>query len=182
MGAEMKAYWLAQIFADYVISLAVGVLIIILIASFNITGLRGNKLVFIALELLISPLPNVAFAYFVSYFIEDPASARGLLVVCNFLLGMIPYITNIILVLLEYFTASSVLTFTCGIFPPFAMLCGLFNLSYMSDDASLSELLSLSPVRPFPGADGTLVAPGVVLIILVVTFPFWAGLTYLMER
>eukprot|EP00656_Telonema_subtile_P009650 TRINITY_DN14553_c0_g3_i1.p1 TRINITY_DN14553_c0_g3~~TRINITY_DN14553_c0_g3_i1.p1 ORF type:complete len:551 (+),score=133.81 TRINITY_DN14553_c0_g3_i1:108-1760(+) len=173
---------MAQATSDYIISFIVGVFVLGLIGAFGVTGLKNNKLVYIAALLLLSPLPNVAFAYFLSYFIDDPAAARGLLVVINFLLGTIPYVTNIIFVLLEYFTASAILTYTCSIFPAFAMLSGLFNLSYASDDASIAELFSLTPIQPFPGASGSLVSPGTVLLLMSLSFPLWAVLVYLMEK
>jgi hypothetical protein len=65
----------------------------------------------------------------------------------NVMIGLIPYITGLILMAVKEYTWYNVVNYICAIFPPYTLLCGLFTMSnknIIPNDAPLSKV---QPVR-----------------------------------
>ncbi len=69
---------------------------------------------------------------------------------CHCAIGLIPYITGLILMAVKEYTWYNVVNYICAIFPPYTLLCGLFT---MSNKNIIRNDASLSTVRLFGAAE-----------------------------
>eukprot|EP00696_Hemimastix_kukwesjijk_P003076 gnl/Hemi2/13752_TR4679_c0_g3_i1.p1 gnl/Hemi2/13752_TR4679_c0_g3~~gnl/Hemi2/13752_TR4679_c0_g3_i1.p1 ORF type:complete len:269 (-),score=89.09 gnl/Hemi2/13752_TR4679_c0_g3_i1:39-845(-) len=176
----MRAYWVSAFAADYATSLLVAAAVVVLLQGFQVSGLAGNKILFMAAELLMLPLANIPFAYVLSFAISDPDSSRSLLVVSNFVLGMIPFIANIVLNALKYYTWAKVVNYTFGLFPAYALLI-CTNLTLLPDDIDVADMFGMNDIYLYGGALGPFSAPALSLVFLASGFVLYSGLVWAIE-
>ncbi|OQS02783.1 ATP-binding Cassette (ABC) Superfamily [Thraustotheca clavata] len=137
-GANIPAFWLANLAWDIILYLVPCILALVAIQAFDITPFTGNdcptcaSTPFSAIVVLfiLCGFAVVGFSYILSFFCKEPAEAQSYIASCNIYLGVYLMLINTILSLVPATQSTSkVLVFFFRLSPLFCLGNGMYSLS-----------------------------------------------------
>jgi ABC-type multidrug transport system ATPase subunit len=149
---------------DYLFSLVVGAVVLILFLSFSTEAVSGHRYVFLAIDLVLGYIPLILWSYWISFFFPNLPSARANAQVLVFVFGIVPYIAVTGLTMRGMNGVAIAISHIFSLSPPFAMIAGIGNLHYVGHSADQAKVFAVGSIQSTFAGDA--LAPGTFLLYL----------------
>jgi ABC-type multidrug transport system ATPase subunit len=164
VGLRRQVYWATGFVFDYLFSLVVGAVVLILFVSFGTEAVRGHRYFFLAIDLVVGYIPLILWSYWFSSFFPTLPSARANAQALVFVFGILPYIAVTGLTMRGLNGIAIGASHIFSLSPPFAMIAAIGNLHYVGHSADQTETFAVGSIRSIPAGD--VLAPGTFLLYL----------------
>jgi len=129
-GASIVTYWISSYTWDLVIYLIPWAASCITVWAFNIAAFEGDNLYALSLLFLLYGCAIIPFTYLVSFLFESHSTAQNIVLILNFITGLVLLIASFVMSVIESTKATNnTLKYLYRLFPGYTLGDGLLSLT-----------------------------------------------------